>query len=135
MALQSFNEIGPAGQCVLFAYENAVHVAQPAGDGLGLGHGCHSGVPWAAVTWARTCGFLLAMGAIMTGCSDDADEGSEPTPSPSATVPTASGSTQSSDPSAKPLPTTAPAASGGLTIRYLDSDGKIKTVRVEDFAR
>jgi hypothetical protein len=33
------------------------------------------------------------------------------------------------------LPATAPAASGGLTIRYLDSDGKIKTVRVEDFAR
>jgi hypothetical protein len=74
------------------------------------------------------------MGAIMTGCSDDADEASQPTPSPSATVPTASGSTQSSDPSAKPLPTTVPAASGGLTIRYLDSDGKIKTVRVEDFA-
>jgi hypothetical protein len=33
------------------------------------------------------------------------------------------------------LPAEAPPASGGLTIRYLDSDGKIKTVRVEDFAQ
>jgi hypothetical protein len=45
MTLQSCNEIGPAGQRVLFVHQNAVHVAQPAGDGLGLGHGCHSGVP------------------------------------------------------------------------------------------
>jgi hypothetical protein len=118
---------------MLFVHENAVHVAQPAGDGLGLGHGCHSGVPWAAVTWARTCGFLLAMGVIMTGCSDNAGEPSQTTPSPSVPVPVP-GSTPSSGPSAKPLPTKAPPASGGLTIRYLDSDGKIKTVRVEDFA-
>jgi hypothetical protein len=75
------------------------------------------------------------MGAIMAGCSDDAGRASQPTPSASEPVPTASGSPQSSGPSAKPLPTTAPIASGGLTIRYLDSDGKIKTVRVEDFAR
>jgi hypothetical protein len=27
------------------------------------------------------------------------------------------------------------AGTGGLTIRYLDADGKIKTVRVEDFPR
>jgi hypothetical protein len=75
------------------------------------------------------------MGAIMTGCSDDAGQASQPTPSPSVPGPTASGSTQDSGPSAEPLPATAPAASGGLTIRYLDSDGKIKTVRVEDFER
>jgi len=74
------------------------------------------------------------MGAIMTGCSDDAGKAFQPTPSPSAPVP-ASGSKPSSGPSAKHLPSEAPAASGGLTIRYLDSDGKIKTVRVEDFAR
>jgi len=74
------------------------------------------------------------MGAIMTGCSDDVGKASEPTPSPSVPVP-ASGSKPSTGPSAKPLPTEAPAASGGLTIRYLDSDGKIKTVRVEDFER
>ena len=78
--------------------------------------------------------FLLAMGAIMAGCGD-AGQASKPTPSPSVPGPRASGSAQSSGPSAKPLPATAPAASGGLTIRYLDSDGKIKTVRVEDFAR
>src|SRR5215212_5274060 len=120
---------------MLFVHENAVHVAQPAGDGLGLGHGCHSGVPWSAVTWARTCGFLLAMGAIMTGCSDDAGRASQPPPSSSVSGPTAPASTPSSGPSAKPPSTAAPIASGGLTIRFLDSDGNIKTVRVEDFVR
>jgi hypothetical protein len=71
----------------------------------------------------------------MTGCSDDAGHTSRPTPPESTPGPTSSGSTQSSGPTAKPMPTTAPAESGGLTIRYLDSDGEIKTVRVEDFAR
>jgi hypothetical protein len=71
----------------------------------------------------------------MTGCSDDAGQASQPTSSPSVPGPTSSGSTQSSSPPAKPVPTTPPTASGGLTIRYLDADGKIKTVPVEDFRR
>jgi len=75
------------------------------------------------------------MGAIMTGCSDDVGQASQPASSPSVPGHTSAGSTQSSGPTAKPMPTTAPAESGGLTIRYLDSDGEIKTVRVEDFAR
>jgi hypothetical protein len=75
------------------------------------------------------------MGAIMTGCSDDAGQASQPASSPSVPGHTSAGSTQSSGPSTEPLPSTAPTASGGLTIRYLDSDGKIKTVPVEDFRR
>lgn len=71
----------------------------------------------------------------MTGCSDDAGHASRSSPSSSAAGPTAAGSSQSSGPSANPLPTTAHTAAGGLTIRYLDSDGTIKTVRVEDFVR
>jgi hypothetical protein len=74
-------------------------------------------------------GAVLAMGALVTGCSDDRGPGAEGTPMASD-KPTASAS-----PSTPPTSTVTDAGTGGLTIRYLDADGKIKTVRVEDFPR
>ena len=62
----------------------------------------------------------------MTGCSDDSSPLEQPTSAPPSPPRTAT-------PSLAPLRTVAPAGTGGMTIRYLDSDGKIKTVRVEDF--
>ena len=74
-------------------------------------------------------GALLAMGALVTACSDDRRPAAESTP-------TASGNpTASASPSTPPTSTVIDAGTGGLTIRYLDADGKIKTVRVEDFPR
>ena len=76
----------------------------------------------------RIAGALLALGALVAACSDDREPGAEPTPAGSD--PTASPS-----PSIPTTPTVTDAGTGGLTIRYLDADGKIKTVRVEDFPR
>jgi hypothetical protein len=72
-------------------------------------------------------GALLALGALVAACSDDREPGAEATPKASE-HPTASGS-----PSTAPTATVTDPGAGGLTIRYLDADGKIKTVRVEDF--
>jgi hypothetical protein len=71
---------------------------------------------WAAAT--------IALTAMLAGCADDAEPTPDPTPSPTA------------PPSAE-VPPLDPAAMGGegLDIRYLDSDGKIKTLKVKDFPR
>jgi hypothetical protein len=74
-------------------------------------------------------GVLLALGAVVTACSDERGPGAEATPTASD-EPTASAS-----PSTPPTSAVTDAGTGGLTIRYLDADGKIKTVRVEDFPR
>jgi len=80
---------------------------------------------------ARMVGVLLAAGVIMTGCGDDS-HAEPPTSDPPSPVP----STPSSTATPRPAPWRSAApeeGTGGMTIRYLDSDGKIKTVRVEDF--
>jgi hypothetical protein len=82
------------------------------------------------MTLARVAGVLLAAGMILTGCSDDSQP-ERPTSTSPSPVPSPSSSTAS--PSLAPGRSAAPAGTGGMTIRYLDSDGKIKTVRVEDF--
>jgi hypothetical protein len=65
---------------------------------------------------------LLGM-ALLGGCSTAADE-----PAPTPTSP--------ATPSSTPLdPDGSAAHPGGMTIRYLDKDGKIKTLPVEDFPR
>jgi hypothetical protein len=79
---------------------------------------------------ARMVGILLAAGVIMTGCSDDSQP-ERPTSDPPPPVPSTPSSTAT--PSRAPWRSTAPAGTSGMTVRYLDSDGKIKTVRVEDF--
>jgi hypothetical protein len=79
-------------------------------------------------------GALLALGALVAACSDDREPGTQPTEAETtpaaAEKPTASGS-----PSTLPPTTVSGAATGGLTIRYLDTDGTIKTLRVEDFGK
>jgi hypothetical protein len=80
-------------------------------------------------------GVLLALGALVAACGDDREPGAETTGA-ETTPPTASDSpTASASPSTPPTSTVTGAGTGGLTIRYLDTDGKIKTVRVEDFPR
>jgi hypothetical protein len=78
-------------------------------------------------------GALLALGALVAACSNDREPGAESTGA--ETTPSASEKpTGSGTPSALP-PTALSGAAGGLTIRYLDTDGKIKTLRVEDFGK
>ena len=66
----------------------------------------------------------IALAAVLAGCGDGPqltpDPTAGPTAPPSATVPTL-------DPGS--------VGSEGLDIRYLDSDGKIKTLKVKDFPR
>jgi hypothetical protein len=66
----------------------------------------------------------IALAAVLAGCGD----GPEPTPHPTP------------DPTAPPSPKgprldPGSVGSEGLDIRYLDSDGKIKTLKVKDFPR
>jgi hypothetical protein len=82
-------------------------------------------------------GALLALGVIMTGCTDDRQPGTAGTPT-TAGQPSAASSAPSTSPTTPPSkktinPQLTGAGAGGLTIRYLDKDGTIKTVRVEDF--
>ena len=70
---------------------------------------------WAAVA-------TIALVAVLAGCADDPEPTPDPTPSPTA------------PPSAE-VPRLDPGSVGGvgMDIRYLDSDGKIKTLKVKDF--
>jgi ABC-type glycerol-3-phosphate transport system substrate-binding protein len=77
----------------------------------------------------RIAGALLALGALVAACSGDREPGADTTPTASHNP------TASAGPSTPPKSTVNDAESGGLTIRYLGADGKIKTVRVEDFPR
>jgi hypothetical protein len=77
----------------------------------------------------RIASSLLALGALVAACSGDREPGAETTPTAS------DGPTASASPSIPPTSTVTDAGTGGLTIRYLDAEGKIKTVRVEDFPR
>ena len=65
----------------------------------------------------RTVALLLAAGLGTAGC--DAAAGTTPTPAPSPTPDLT-----------RP---TLDAGSDGLTVRYRDGDGHLKTLRVEDF--
>ena len=78
---------------------------------------------------------LLALGAIMTGCTDDRQPAAGSTPTTAGQQ--SASSSQSGAPSDKkdPTPRVTSVETGGLTIRYLDKDGTIKTVRVEDFRK
>jgi PBP1b-binding outer membrane lipoprotein LpoB len=80
----------------------------------------------------RIAGMLLALGVVVTGCTENHQPAAETTPTaaqPSSTTsPSGTPSTQ------KISPRVTPGETGGLTIRYLDKDGTIKTVRIEDFS-
>jgi ABC-type glycerol-3-phosphate transport system substrate-binding protein len=82
----------------------------------------------------RTAGVLLLAGLAATACSAGGEQADAPVPAP----------TPSASTSATPTPTptsggrvvvTGSAGSDGLTVRYQDRDGSVKTLRVEDFRR
>jgi hypothetical protein len=79
-------------------------------------------------------GVLLGLAVIMSGCGDDTMPAAEPTPTASTRDPAVSPIAKP-DPSARPPRTADFEGPGGMTIRYLDADGKIKTIRVEDLPR
>jgi hypothetical protein len=73
-----------------------------------------------------TAGVLLLAGLTVTACTAGGGSGTAPVPTPS--------------PTATPSRSLRPVAAGdlgsdGLTVRYQDRDGSIKTLRVEDFPR
>jgi hypothetical protein len=75
---------------------------------------------------------LVAAAALLAGCSDDAARPESPS-TPAATAPPAS-----APPSAAPrdpVPASTSVGSEGLTVRYLDADGKIRTLQPKDFPR
>nr|WP_294692194.1 hypothetical protein [uncultured Friedmanniella sp.] len=81
----------------------------------------------------RTAGALLFAGLTTAACTA-ADAPARPTPAarPSASTPAAASPTPT--PSARPL-TVDRVVSDGLTVRYQGRDGRIETLRVEDFRR
>jgi hypothetical protein len=81
-----------------------------------------------AMKAVRLAGTVLALGVIMAGCGDDRRPDA-------ATSPTAGQqSPASSSPGSETIaPRGTGGEPGGLTIRYLDTEKKIKTLRVEDF--
>ena len=83
----------------------------------------------AAATGATLLGataLVLAMGLSSCGASTDGDA-HEPAMTPSS-APT----TTPTPAATKPSP---PVTVGGLTVRYLDDEGEISTLNVEDFQR
>jgi len=79
----------------------------------------------------RVAGSVLAAGLALAGCGDAAVSGPAPTPGPSASAVTSAAAP------AGPLISgvAASAGSDGLTVRYTDSEGLPRTLRVEDFPR
>jgi hypothetical protein len=83
----------------------------------------------------RVAGVLLAMGLAVAGCGDKAVS------SPVAVTPTwtptsTTTGTRTAEPARTPIdPQAVGGGSDGLTVRYADGDGRVKTLRVEDFPR
>ena len=78
------------------------------------------------MTLLRVAGALLAVGLTVAGCGDQAASSPAPARTPSA----------SPSGTATPIaPQAVGAGSDGLTVRYTDGDGSVKTLRVEDFPR
>lgn len=72
-------------------------------------------------------GLALAVAVVAAGCSNPSSAPG-PTGTPSSTAP-------SPRPSDAPAAVVGSAGSDGLTVRYRDPEGGLKTVRVEDFHR
>lgn len=68
---------------------------------------------------------LLAVLAAGAGCGTSEESAPSPTPTASASSPTPTAA----------LPIAKTGGSDGLTVRYRDDDGTLRTVRVEDFPR
>ena len=83
-------------------------------------------------------GIVLAVGVVAAGCGEPTSgAGAAPapaaTPTPSTAPKAPTGRSSSLDGSG--LTGAGTAGSDGLTVRYRDPDGGLKTVRVEDFPR
>jgi hypothetical protein len=76
----------------------------------------------------------LAVALAVAGCGGTASAGPAPESPPTSTAtPTP---TPPAEPKVTPLaPQAVGAGSDGLTVRYTDGDGSIKSLRVEDFRR
>ena len=84
----------------------------------------------------RTVGALLVAGLAATGCTSGGEAAADPVPEPSTNASTEA--SPAASPSAKPdqRPVVVGGlGSDGLTVRYQDRDGSVKTLRVEDFRR
>ncbi|SDR83229.1 hypothetical protein SAMN04488543_0578 [Friedmanniella luteola] len=84
----------------------------------------------------RTAGALLLAALTVTACTAGGGSSAAPVPTP---APRATASPDPA-PSTPATPEPRPLATGGLgtdglTVRYQDRDGSIKTLRVEDFPR
>jgi hypothetical protein len=84
--------------------------------------------------FAGIAGVLLVLAVTVSGCSDDTKPAAEPTSTASTRAPAAP-TPAKLDPPARSVRTADLEGPGGMTIRYLDSDGKIKIIRVEDLPR
>ena len=77
-------------------------------------------------------GLLLTAMLALGGCAEPPVPGAAPTPSATASAPATPGPA----PTREPLALDAGSAgSDGLTVRYRDADGGLKTLPVEDFRR
>jgi len=75
-------------------------------------------------------GALLAVGLAVAGCGDKAASSPAPARTPAVTT------SGTPSPGATPItPQAVGAGSDGLTVRYTDGDGRLKTLPVEDFPR
>ena len=79
-------------------------------------------------------GIVLAVGVLAAGCGEPTPE-STTAPVPATTPTLGSPSPTPSGPGGSGLAGSGTAGSDGLTVRYRDPDGGLKTVRVEDFPR
>jgi hypothetical protein len=78
----------------------------------------------------RVAGAVLAVGLAVAGCGDKAASSPAPARTPTATT------SGTPSPGATPIaPQAVGAGSDGLTVRYTDGEGPVKTLRVEDFPR
>ena len=84
----------------------------------------------------RTAGALLLAALAATACT----AGGEPAADPVATPTPSTSASPEASPAPAPAPDERPVVTGGLgsdglTVRYQDRDGSVKTLRVEDFRR
>lgn len=76
---------------------------------------------------------LLAVVAAVAGCSTP--EGASPAPASTPSAPAPSPTASAAGPTTRLQVAPETAGSGGLTVRYRDADGSVKTLKVQDFPR
>jgi ABC-type glycerol-3-phosphate transport system substrate-binding protein len=82
----------------------------------------------------RTAGALLLAGLAATACTAGGEPAADPVPTPEPTASTSTQASPSATPDERPV-VVGGIGSNGLTVRYQDRDGSVKTLHVEDFRR